>query len=55
LISFEFEELPEELLRDYITYRFTKLKKNNELIVTKIKTVIAEVKVKNPKLLKSIL
>lgn len=55
LISFEFEELPEELLKDYITYRFTKLKKSNELIVTKIKTIIGEVKLKNPKLLKTIL
>lgn len=43
------------MLKEYTTYRFTKLKKTNELIVTKIKTVIGEVKVKNPKLLKTIL
>lgn len=51
LLSLDFKELGEEDIKNYITYRFTKIKMNKQIVSKKIKDVMALLKIKNPQLL----
>ncbi len=51
LLSLEFHDLDEELLKNYVIYRFTKIKMNKQIINKKLKDVFALLKIKNPQIL----
>jgi len=45
------EELEEEALKNYVVYRFTKIKMNKQIVGKKLKDVFSLLKIKNPQLL----
>lgn len=50
LLSLEFEELDEESVKNYVTFRFTKIKMNKQIIEKKLKDVMCMTKLKNQNL-----
>jgi hypothetical protein len=50
LLSLEFEELEEEAIKSYVTFRFTKVKMNKQIIQKKLADVISMTKLKNQSL-----
>lgn len=55
LISFDFEELDSESIKNYVTYRFTKIKTKNIIMEQRLKDVLGIVKLKNPNMLGNII
>lgn len=51
LLSLDFHELDEESIKNYVIYRFTKVKMNKQIINKKLKDVFSLLKIKNPQLL----
>lgn len=51
LLSLDFHELDEESIKNYVIYRFTKIKMNKQIISKKLKDVFSLLKIKNPQLL----
>ena len=51
LLSLDFHELDEESLKNYVVYRFTKIKMNKQIINKKLRDVFSLLKIKNPQLL----
>jgi hypothetical protein len=51
LLSLDFIELDEEMLKNYVIYRFTKIKMNKQIINKKLKDVLSLLKIKNPQVL----
>ncbi len=47
----DFRELDEEGIKNYVIYRFTKIKMNKQIISKKLKDVFSLLKIKNPQLL----
>jgi hypothetical protein len=54
LLSLDFHELDDELLKNYVIYRFTKIKMNKQIINKKLKDVFSLLKIKNPQILMEI-
>ena len=50
LLSLEFDELDEEGIKNYVTFRFTKIKMNKQIIQKKLTDVISMTKLKNQSL-----
>jgi len=50
-LSLDFHELDEEALKNYVVYRFTKIKMNKQIVGKKLKDVFSLLKIKNPQLL----
>lgn len=50
LLSLDFEELDEECIKNYVTFRFTKVKMNKQIIQKKLTDVISMTKLKNQSL-----
>jgi hypothetical protein len=47
----DFHELDEEALKNYVVYRFTKIKMYKQIVGKKLKDVFSLLKIKNPQLL----
>ena len=50
LLSLEFEDLDEEAIKNYVTFRFTKVKMSRQIIEKKLKDVMSMTKLKNQNL-----
>lgn len=51
LLSLDFHELDNDSIKNYVIYRFTKVKMNKQIITKKLKDIFSLLKIKNPQLL----
>jgi hypothetical protein len=55
LLSLQFDELDEQSVKNYVTFRFTKMRMNKQIVEKKLKDVMSMTKLKNQNLWADIL